>query len=156
MTICLSIYVFRYFPFSFEGRIWDLIVSFPDHCLSFYVIDFKNGVLHANIIRVIERVYDKAQSAVLFNESTGDWFRTTVVDRQECLLSPTLFNIFLERIVCETLDGQEGSVSIGGRLITNFPFADDVVINAEEEDEAGVSIQPLKGTKKRLVQTRRN
>ena len=24
-----------YFPFRFEGRIWDLIVSVPDHCLSF-------------------------------------------------------------------------------------------------------------------------
>ena len=32
-----SIYVFSYFPFGFEGRIWDLIVSFPDHCLSFYL-----------------------------------------------------------------------------------------------------------------------
>ena len=31
----LSIHVFRYFPFGFEGRIWDLIVSVPDHCLSF-------------------------------------------------------------------------------------------------------------------------
>ena len=26
-----SIYVFSYFPFGFEGRIWDLIVSVPDH-----------------------------------------------------------------------------------------------------------------------------
>ena len=32
-----SIYVFSYFPFGFEGRMWDLIVSIPDHCLSFYV-----------------------------------------------------------------------------------------------------------------------
>ena len=31
-----SVYVFSYFPFGFEGRIWDLIVSVPDHCLSFY------------------------------------------------------------------------------------------------------------------------
>ena len=29
-----SIYVFSYFPFGFEGRMWDLIVSVPDHCLS--------------------------------------------------------------------------------------------------------------------------
>ena len=34
----LSIYVFSYFPFGFEGRMWDLIVSVPDHCLSFYFI----------------------------------------------------------------------------------------------------------------------
>ena len=27
-----------YFPFGFEGRIWDLIVSVTDHCLSFYFI----------------------------------------------------------------------------------------------------------------------
>ena len=32
----LSIYVFSYFPFGFEGRMWDLLVSVPDHCLSFY------------------------------------------------------------------------------------------------------------------------
>ena len=31
-----SIYVFSYFPFGFEGRMWDLIVSV--HCLSFYVV----------------------------------------------------------------------------------------------------------------------
>ena len=31
-----SFYVFSYFPFGFEGRMWDLIVSVPDHCLSFY------------------------------------------------------------------------------------------------------------------------
>ena len=32
-----SIYVFSYFAFGFEGRMWDLIVSVPDHCLSFYL-----------------------------------------------------------------------------------------------------------------------
>ena len=30
-----SVCVFGCFPFGFEGRIWDLIVSVPDHCLSF-------------------------------------------------------------------------------------------------------------------------
>ena len=34
----LSIYIFSYFPFGFEGRVWDLIVSVPDHCLSFYFV----------------------------------------------------------------------------------------------------------------------
>ena len=35
---CRQFYVFSYFPFGFEGRIWDLIVSVPDHCLSFYFL----------------------------------------------------------------------------------------------------------------------
>ena len=34
----LSIYVFSYFPFGFEGRMLDLIVSVPDHCLYFYYL----------------------------------------------------------------------------------------------------------------------
>ena len=31
----LSVYVFSYFPSGFEGGMWDLIVSVPDHRLSF-------------------------------------------------------------------------------------------------------------------------
>ena len=42
-----SIYAFSYFPFGFEGRIWDLIVSVPDHCLSFYSIFDPQG-LHSS------------------------------------------------------------------------------------------------------------
>ena len=70
--------------------------------------------INASIIQAIENLYYKAQSAVLFNGSTGEWFITTVGVRQGCLLSPTLFNIFLERIMFEALDDHEGSVSIGG------------------------------------------
>ena len=35
--------------------------------------------------------------------------------------------------MCEALDDHEGSVSIG-RLITNFRFADDMVVNTEDGD----------------------
>ena len=101
--------------------------------------------INANIIQAIENLYDKAQSAVLFNGSTGEWFRTTVGVGQGCLLSPTLFNIFLERIMCEALNGNEGSVSTGGRLITNFHLADDIVVSAEEE-ESGVLVDRLDTT----------
>ena len=36
----------------------------------------------------------------------------------------------------KALDEHEGSVSIGGRLVTNFRFADDIVVNAEVEGKA--------------------
>ena len=56
----------------------------------------KKYNISANLIRVIKNLCDKAILAVLFNSSIGDWFRITVGVRQGCLLSPTLFNIFLE------------------------------------------------------------
>ena len=61
----------------------------------------KKNNISANLIRVIKNLYDKATSAVLFYNSIGDWFRTTVRVQQGCLLSPTLFNIFLERITTD-------------------------------------------------------
>ena len=91
-------------------------------------------------------LYDKAQSAVLFNGSTGEWFRTTVGVRQGCLLSLALFNIFLQKFMCEALGDHESSVSIGGMTHYNFRFADDIVVNAEEEEEAGVLIDRLDRT----------
>ena len=48
--------------------------------------------------------------------------------------------------MCKALNDHEGSVSIGGRLITNFRFADDIVVNAEQEEEAGVLIDRLDKT----------
>ena len=55
--------------------------------------------------------------------------------RQGCLLSPTLFNIFLYRIVADALKDHEGTVSIGGRTITNLRFADDIDGLAGQEQE---------------------
>ena len=45
------------------------------------------------------------------------------------------FNIFLERIMIDALEDHEGSVSIGGRTITNLRFADDIDGVAGEEEE---------------------
>ena len=61
--------------------------------------------------------------------------------------------------MCEALDDHEGSVSIGRRLIPTFRFADDIAVNAEEEEEAGVLVDRLDTTTTRykieMAQTRR-
>ena len=47
----LSIYEFNCFPFGFEGRMWDLIVSVPDHCLSFYFIQLPGAIKSTSRLR---------------------------------------------------------------------------------------------------------
>ena len=103
----------------------------------------KKYNISTNLIQVIKNLYDKATSAVLFNSSVGDWFQTTVGVRQGCLLSRTLFNIFLERIVTDALEDHEGTVSIGGRTITNLCFADDIDDLAGEEEELAKLVERL-------------
>ena len=97
-------------------------------------------------MRAIEQLYDKATSAVQMNGSIGEWFRTTVGVRQECVLSPTLFNIFLERVMSDALKEHDGKVSIGGRNITNVRFADDIDNLAEEEQELEAQVESLDKT----------
>ena len=100
-----------------------------------WAITKKNNI-SANPIRVIKYLYGKATSAVLFSSSIGDWFRTTVGVRQGCLLSSSLFNLFLERITTDAIEDHEGTVSIGGRTITNLRFADDIDGLAGKEEES--------------------
>ena len=52
--------------------------------------------INDNLIRTIECLYNKATSVVYRDNSIGEWFRTTIGMLQGWLLSPTLFNIFLE------------------------------------------------------------
>ena len=102
--------------------------------------------ISANLVRTIEQLYDKATSAVQMNGSIGEWFRITVRVRQGCLLSPTLFNIFLERIMSDALEEHDGKVSIGGRNITNLRFADDIDALAEEKQELEALVESLDKT----------
>ena len=60
--------------------------------------------------------------------STTKWgvLKTTVGVRHRCLLSPILFNLFLESIMQKTFYDRSTTISIGGREICNLLFADDI------------------------------
>ncbi|WP_419624565.1 RNA-directed DNA polymerase, partial [Thiolapillus sp.] len=103
----------------------------------------KKYDISTNFIQVIKNLYNEATSAVLFNSSIGDWFRTTVGARRGCLLPPTLFDIFLERIMTDALEDHEGTVSIGGRTSSNLHFADDIDDLAGEEEELANLVERL-------------
>jgi predicted amino acid-binding ACT domain protein len=66
------------------------------------------------IIEVIKGLYSEATSAVFLNNEIGQFFKTTAGIRQRCILSPVLFNIYLENIMQKTLNNFQTSVSITG------------------------------------------
>ena len=60
---------------------------------------------------------------------------TTLGVRQGCLLSPVLFNIFLEKIILDSVINQPSSIYIGGRIFNNLRFADNIYLIAVFESE---------------------
>ena len=99
--------------------------------------------ISSKLINTIRQLYAKATSAVLVQGTAGKWFHTSVGVRQGCPLSPTLFNIFLEDIMNHALEDHKGTISIGGRTITNLRFADDIDGLAGEEEELANLVQKL-------------
>ena len=80
----LSIYVFSYFPFGFEGRIWDQIVSVPDHCLSFYFINpiFNSGRFNKLYLTFyFPNILSTFPSALMF--SKGHFIARTLIQLRE-------------------------------------------------------------------------
>ena len=78
------------------------------------------------LVQMMQSLYNSASSAVLLGSEVGNFFKIKVGVRQGCLLSPVLFNIFLENIMRETLQDFDTTISVGGRAICNLRFADDI------------------------------
>lgn len=73
-----------------------------------------------------EPLHEKSSSAVFLNGSVGEWFMTSIHAWKGWLFSPTIFNIFLDRIMKATLEDHQGNVSIAERSVSNLRFAADV------------------------------
>ena len=91
--------------------------------------------IDTELINIIRSLYESTSSSVLLTNQISPTLCTKVGVRQGCLLSPQLFNIFLERIMQVTLQNHESSIKIGGRPISNLRFADDIDLLAGSEAE---------------------
>ena len=87
------------------------------------------------LIDIFTNLYDKASSAILRKGVIGEEFPIKTGVRQRCLLSPTLFNLFLEDIMQNALFCHNGTIKMNGRIITNIRFADYIDGLASSEDE---------------------
>ena len=102
----------------------------------------KNYNISAIFIRVINHLYDEANSAVLFIGGIETASEQQLESYRDAY-SHLLFDIFTERIMTNALKDHEGTVSIGGRTITNPCFANDIDGLAEDEEELAKLVECL-------------
>ena len=56
--------------------------------------------------------------------------------RQDCILSPCLFNLYADYIMRNTgLEEAQDGIKIAGRNINNLRYVDDTILKAESEQE---------------------
>ena len=65
-----------------------------------------------------------------------DWFQTGKGVYQGCILSPCLFNFYVEYIMRNAgLEEAQAGIKIAGRSINHLRYADDTTLMAESEEE---------------------
>jgi len=65
----------------------------------------------------------------------SSWFRVRKRVRQGRNISPCLFNILAEPVMRKALQGFAGGFRIGGKVISNLRYADDIVLLATSPEE---------------------
>ena len=67
---------------------------------------------------------------------TMEWFKIEREVRQDCVLSPCLFNLYVEYIMRNAgLDEAQAGIKIAMRNIHNLRYAHDTTLMAESEEE---------------------
>ena len=72
---------------------------------------------------------------------TTDWFQIRKGVHQGCILSPCLFNLYVEYIMRNVgLDEAQAGIKIARRNINNLRYADDNTLMAESEEELKIPL----------------
>ena len=86
-----------------------------------------------NMVKLIKNMYEKTSQMLKINGKVTSPFKTYKGVRQGCILSPRLFNLFINDIP-EIFDEQCHPVKIGNMHLQCLMYADDLVILSESKE----------------------
>ena len=85
---------------------------------------------------ILRNLYAGHETTVRTGHGTTDWFQIGKGVHQGCILSPCLFNLYVEYIMRNTgLEETQARIKIAGRNINNLRYSDDTTLMAESEEE---------------------
>ena len=94
------------------------------------------------MILALKSLYVSVSSCVRVNSFNTDWFDVHCGLRQGCILSPLLFNLFINdlAIFIKSLDL---GIELGGEKVCLLLYADDIVLLAESSSELQILLNAL-------------
>ena len=85
---------------------------------------------------LLRNLYAGEEATVRTGHGKTDWFQIGKGVRQDCLLSPCLFNLYAEYIMRNAgLEEAQAGIKIARRNINDLRYADDTTHMAESEEE---------------------
>ena len=85
---------------------------------------------------LLRNLYVSQEATVRTRHGTADWFQIGKGVHQGCILSPCLFNLYAEYVMRNAeLDDAQARIKISGRNISNFRYADETTLMAENKEK---------------------
>ena len=110
---------------------------------------------------LLRNLYAGQEATVRTRHGTMDWFQIGKAERQGCILSPCLFNLYSQYIMRNAGLGEaQAGIKIPGRNINNLRYADTTTLMAESEEELKSLLMKVKeesenaGLKLRIQETK--
>ena len=121
----------------------NIYFSFIDYAKAFDCVDhnkmwkiLKEMGIPDHVTCLLRNLYAGQEAPVRTGHGTTDWFQIGKGVRQDCILSPCLFNLYAEYIMRNAgLHETQAGIKIAGRNINNLRYADDTTLMAESEEE---------------------
>ena len=113
-----------------HNKLWKILkrMRIPDH-----------------LICLLRNLYAGQEATIRTGHGTADWFQIRKGVRQDCILSPCLFNLYAGYIMRNAgLDEAQAGIKIAGKNINNLRYADDTTLMAESEEELKSLLMKLK------------
>ena len=89
-----------------------------------------------NLICLLRNLYAGQEATVRTGHGTTDWFQIGKGVCQGCILSPCLFNLYVQYTLRTAgLEEAQAGIKIAGRNINNLRYADDTTLMTESEEE---------------------
>ena len=98
-----------------------------------------------NLMKAIRSLYAGSQACVRVGGRLSEWFPISQGVRQGCVLSPWLFNVFMDRIMREVKDRLQGGVHLIATTVQILLFADDIVVCTEKKEDMERNLAEMNG-----------